>query len=243
MNQDFIKFKIDLGKEIFKLGQNPEKKIEAERLSKLLNEINEQSLNNSDVSLKITTIEGGVIEINRNVNDVKNHLKIIDGVIIERANEFYKSINDEEIKNSLIQEFIEMEMALKKNDLFEFGLRVIKQIEGMLNLSLRNMDFFKIAKADSAIKELEIRIPDIHEYTRIQFVDKQKIVKKKFNFHYDYSVSSDLYFIRNKEGHLDKLTEEEKKRIIKMNINITRTFFDFITILNNFNQGINNIHN
>ena len=69
---------------------------------------------------------------------VKNNITV-EQASTQKANSFYGGVTDITLKGELIADFTEMELAYLRNDYLEFGRRVHKQIEAIVNYSLFNV--------------------------------------------------------------------------------------------------------
>ncbi len=66
---------------------------------------------------------------------VKNNITV-EQASTQKANSFYGGVKNIILKEELIVDFTEMELAYLRNDYLEFGRRVHKQIEAIVNYSL-----------------------------------------------------------------------------------------------------------
>ena len=66
------------------------------------------------------------------VNRIKAYLSFIDKKALNYGKVFYQNISDANLKTELIKDFKEMKIALKNDDIIEFGRRLSLQLENIL---------------------------------------------------------------------------------------------------------------
>lgn len=69
------------------------------------------------------------------VNRIKAYLSFIDKKALNYGKVFYQNISDANLKTELIKDFKEMKIALKNDDIIEFGRRLSLQLENIFNFS------------------------------------------------------------------------------------------------------------
>lgn len=180
----------------------------------------------------------------QDVKRVKAYLNFIDRKAINYGKQFYGDIKDLKLKKTLISDFKEMKVAIANNDIIEFGRRMSLQIENIYNASLSSLDVHKLIESNKPLYSkisfqwnAKAKIYDFDftksffyfdkeegktlpvELSRVSFNTKSVFLLNHFNFIVNKFNIDDIYFLRNKGSHRDKLTEEESE---KLNMIFTR---------------------
>jgi hypothetical protein len=74
------------------------------------------------------------------VGRIKAYLSFIDKKALNYGKVFYHNISDNNLKAQLIKDFKEMKIALKNENIIEFGRMLSLQIENIFNFSLRQLN-------------------------------------------------------------------------------------------------------
>jgi hypothetical protein len=152
---------------------------------------------------------GSLKVIENHVDEIKNRLDLFDQKSYYRATRFYKNFpeNDaskKELKEILVDSFLRMDLAIKKEDFKVAAKNGIVQLEALLNLF--QDDVIKWIESDTNNKYLK----DIKRYEKDKIVTKSLSFNRKVNatkeFYFDkkyidYSKINLLYNLRNFESH------------------------------------------
>lgn len=187
-------------------------------------------------SIPITNKFDAITE--QDVIRVKAYLNFIDRNAINYGKEFYKDVNDIELRKFLVRDFKEMKTAFANNDIIEFGRRLSLQIENIYNASLTNLDIHKLISANKSFyskvsfqwnEKSKIYDYDFFnsffvfdklkkefvpvELSKVSFNTKSVFLLNYFHFIVNKFNIDDIYFLRNKGSHRDKLSEKESEKL------------------------------
>lgn len=201
----------------------------------------------------------------QDVSRVKAYLNFIDKKAINYGKEFYKNISDIELKKSLINDYKEMKVAIKNDNIIEFGRRLCLQIENIFNFSLKSLDVHNLISGNSQYYR-SVR-PNWNNWNGNPFnfynsffsmnrntnqSEPTELTKVSFNtksiflsIHFNYQVNSrnirDLYFLRNKGSHRDLLTQQELQQLNQLLKDFDKNYSYYHKVLFDIVNGIQNI--
>lgn len=200
------------------------------------------------------------------IQRIKAYLNFIDRKAINYGRVFYKDIINEELRNNLITDFKEMKIALKQDDIIEFGRRLCLQIENIYNVSLSNLDIHQTIENNkeyyskinfkwsenansyeydfyksffSFDKNTNVMVPN--ELSKISFNTKSVLLCHHFKFYLNKSNIDDIAFLRNKGSHRDKLNEEDANRLTRILSRFDNNYSFYYRLLLDVKNGIKNI--
>ncbi len=202
----------------------------------------------------------------QDVRRVKAYLNFIDRKAINYGKEFYGDIKELKLKKTLITDFKEMKVAIANNDIIEFGRRMSLQIENIYNASLTSLDVHKLIKSNkpfySKVSFQWSPKANIYNYdftksflyfdikegktlpvelSRVSFNTKSVFLLNHFNFIVNKFNIDDIYFLRNKGSHRDKLTEEESEKLKRIFTCFDRNYSFYYKVLLEIKNKITNI--
>lgn len=193
---------------------------------------------------------------------IKTYLNFIDKKAISYGKIFYQGIIDDTLRKELIKDFKEMKIALKNENIIEFGRTLSLQIENIFNYSLRKLDihnliqknksyyqaikspwsgkpfdfynsFFKFNKDTNQYEQLEL--------SNVKFKIKSIFLSIEFNYKIDVKALEDIYFLRNKGSHRDQLTSSEKEDLTRIILDFDKNYSRYYKVLFDIVNGITNI--
>ena len=197
---------------------------------------------------------------------VKSYLNLIDRKAIPSGKEFYKDVNDIELRKNLVKDFKEMKIALVNNDIIEFGRRLYLQIENIFNSSLINLDIhnlihsnmslyskvsfqwhaknkpydFNFYKSFFIFDNVENKIVPV-ELSKVSFNTKSVFLLNHFNFTVNKFNLDDIYFLRNKGSHRDSLSEKESDKLREIFDRFDTNYSFYFKVLYDIKNKITNI--
>jgi hypothetical protein len=202
----------------------------------------------------------------QDINRVKSYLNFIDRKAINYGKEFYKDIVDNALRRDLINDFKDMKIALINDDIIEFGRKLSLQIENMYNASLTNISVHKLINENKALyskipfkwsemsnsydydfyksffyydKEKRDMMPV--ELSKISFNTKSVFLLNYFNFKVNKSNLDDIYFLRNKGSHRDRLSEIDTEKLNKIFNRFDGNYSYYHKVLYEIKNNIKNI--
>ncbi len=200
------------------------------------------------------------------VGRIKAYLSFIDKKALNYGREFYKDIEENNLKKELIKDFKAMKIALKNEDIVEFGRRLSLQIENIYNYSLfklnvhdlihSNKDFYsKVSfKWSERAKSYDYDFSKSFYFFNKELKDYSpvELSKVSFNtksvflmFHFKFSVNKfnldDIYFLRNKGSHRGTLNENEKNKLESIINDFDKNYSYYHKVLFDVVNGIPNI--
>jgi len=193
---------------------------------------------------------------------IKAYLSFIDKKALNYGKVFYQNISDNNLKLELIKDFKEMKVALKNENIIEFGRTLSLQIENIFNFSLRQLDvhnlilsnlvhyqsvqppwaanpfdfyksFFKLNNTTRQYEPLEL--------SYIKFKTKSIFLSIEFNYKVDVKALDDIYFLRNKGSHRDQLSNSEKQDFERIINDFDKNYSRYYKALFDIVNGIPNI--
>lgn len=196
------------------------------------------------------------------VGRIKAYLSFIDKKALNYGKVFYQNISDNNLKGELIKDFKEMKVALKNDNIIEFGRTLSLQIENIFNFSLRQLDvynlilnnlahyqavqpqwaanpfdfyksFFKYNNATHQYEPLEL--------SYVKFKTKSIFLSIEFNYKVDVKALDDVYFLRNKGSHRDLLSVQEKQDLEGIISEFDKNYSRYYKALFDIVKGIPNI--
>lgn len=168
------------------------------------------------------------LEVNELLNDLKrskSFLRTIDRNIWKEGIKYYSIIKFTDLKLELIQDYKEMKIADKNDDIIEFTRRLVMQLENCLNaicLIKNAHDFiksspntFRNSNSDLLKGEYSFFNSDgtPKQLSKISIHSKIFFAKQLYDIKYSYSDMSQMITIRNKSSHRGENTEREKEII------------------------------
>jgi hypothetical protein len=197
---------------------------------------------------------------------IKAYLSFVDKKALNFGKEFYKEITDTNLKKELVKDFKAMKIALKNEDIVEFGRRISLQIENIYNYSLHEL---KVHDLINSNKEFFSKVPfkwnerakpfDYNFFKSFYYYNQElktyfpvELSKVSFNtksvflmFHFKFSINKfnldDIYFLRNKGSHRGTLTEDEKSKLGSIINNFDKNYSFYYKVLFDVVNGIHNI--
>lgn len=218
---------------------------------------NSQSISSIPITTKFDTIT------EQDIIRVKAYLNFIDRKAINYGKEFYKNIIDKELRESLIDDFKEMKIAIKNDNLIEFGRRLCLQIENIFNFSLKSLNvhlllsnnpqyyravlpnwnnanpinfynsFFSINRTTNQLEPVEL--------SKVSFNTKSIFLSIHFNYQVNTRNIKDLYFLRNKGSHRDQLNQQETQQLNQIINDFDKNYSFYYKVLFDVVKGIQNI--
>lgn len=164
------------------------------------------------------------------VNRIRAYMKLIDKKALNYGKVFYKDIKDSQLKKQLVSDFRLMKIALRGDDILEFGKFMAMQLENVYNYSLRKIDVCTQVKNNPNLYKA---YPNPNKPTQPynifdNFVDKNNNDKKLesislksrgffcqlyYKIKVYYPALDDIYFLRNKASHRGPSTPEDLNRL------------------------------
>jgi hypothetical protein len=196
---------------------------------------------------------------------IKAYLRFIDKKALNYGKVFYQNISNNNLKAELIKDFKEMKIALKNDDIIEFGRRLSLQLENIFNYSLNNLDIHNLISANQ--QKYRAIIPNWPNYkgtpfnfynsfftinrnsneyepvelSRVSFNTKSIFLSIHFNYQVNTRNINDIYFLRNKGSHRDQLSQNEQKTLDQIITDFDKNFSYYHKVLFDVLQGIPNI--
>jgi hypothetical protein len=196
------------------------------------------------------------------VGRIKAYLRFIDKKALNYGKVFYQNISDNNLKGELIKDFKEMKVALKNENIIEFGRTLSLQIENIFNFSLRQLDVHNLILNDLAHYQA-VRPPwaanpfdfyksffkynnAINQYeplelSYVKFKTKSIFLSILFNYKVDVKALDDVYFLRNKGSHRDQLSDHEKQDLERIIADFDKNYSRYYKALFDIVNGIPNI--
>ncbi len=197
---------------------------------------------------------------------IKSYLNFIDKNALKYGREFYREINDEPLKKELVKDYKAMKIALKNEDIVEFGRRLYLQIENIYNFSLSKLNIHNLINSN---KEKYSKISfqwsdrarsydynfcnsffafnkETSEYfpvelSKISFNTKSVFLLNHFNFRINKFNLDDIYFLRNKGSHRGELSQDETKKLNSIKDGFDKNYSFYHKVLFDIVNGIKNI--
>lgn len=199
------------------------------------------------------------------IGRIKAYLNFIDKKALDYGKMFYHDISDINLKAELIKDYKRMKIALKNDDIIEFGRRLSLQLENIFNFSLKslnvhalilqNPEYYKEVIPNwenSQVKSLNFynsffsfnrntKQYEPVELSRVSFRTKSMFL----SIHFDYQVNArninDIYFLRNKGSHRDQLSQNDQQTLNQIISNFDRNYSFYYKVLFDVVNGIPNI--
>lgn len=200
------------------------------------------------------------------VGRIKAYLNFVDKKAMNYGKKFYKNIVDDNLKKELIKDFKAMKIALKNEDIVEFGRRLFLQIENIYNYSLSKLNVHDLILSN---KDFYSKVPfkwredaksfDYDFFKSFYFFDKElkdyspvELSKVSFNtksvflmFHFKFSANKfnldDICFLRNIGSHRGTLNENEKNKLQSIINDFDKKYSYYHKVLFDVVNGIPNI--
>lgn len=199
------------------------------------------------------------------IGRIKAYLSFIDKKALNYGKVFYQNIPDNNLKAELIKDFKEMKIALKNDNIIEFGRRLSLQLENIFNFSLNSMNVHDLVSAN----EIHYRsvIPNWPNYggnpfnfynsffslnrttnqyepvelSRISFHTKSIFLSIHFNYQVYARNINDIYFLRNKGSHRDQLSPNDQQKLNQIISDFDKNYSSYHKVLFDVLNGIQNI--
>ncbi len=196
------------------------------------------------------------------VGRIKAYLSFIDKKALNYGKVFYQNILDNNLKGELIKDFKEMKVALKNENIIEFGRTLSLQIENIFNFSLRKLDVHNLILNNlghyQAVQPLWAEKPfnfyksffkynnttqqyEPLELSYVKFKTKSIFLSIEFNYKVDVKALDDVYFLRNKGSHRDQLSISEKQDLERIISDFDKNYSRYYKALFDIVNGIPNI--
>lgn len=200
------------------------------------------------------------------VGRIKAYLNFVDKKALNYGKEFYKDITEDNLKKELIKDFKAMKIALKNEDIVEFGRRLSLQIENIYNYSLSKLNVHDLIHSN---KDFYSKVPfkwseraksyDYDFFKSFYFLNQElkdyspvELSKVSFNtksvflmFHFKFSANKfnldDIYFLRNRGSHRGTLNENEKNKLQSIINDFDKNYSYYHKVLFDVVNGIPNI--
>jgi hypothetical protein len=196
------------------------------------------------------------------ISRIKAYLSFIDKKALNYGKVFYQNISDNHLKYELIKDFKEMKVALKNENIIEFGRTLSLQIENIFNFSLRRLDVHNLILNNlahyQAVQPPWAKNPfdfyksffkynnNTHQYeplelSFVKFKTKSIFLSIEFNYKIDVKALDDVYFLRNKGSHRDQLSDLEKQDLERIIADFDKNYSKYYKALFDIVIGIPNI--
>jgi hypothetical protein len=226
-----------------------------------------------------TEILNGVFQNETNINEfdkfqsisqsdvgrIKAYLSFIDKKAFNYGKVFYQNISDNNLKGELIKDFKEMKIALKNDDIIEFGRRLSLQLENIFNYSLSKLNVYSLISANP--QQYQSVVPNWPNYkgnpfnfyksffsvnrntnqlepvelSRVSFNTKSIFLSIHFNFQVNTRNINDIYFLRNKGSHRYLMTVNDQQKLNQIIADFDKNFSFYHKVLFDVLNGIPNI--
>jgi hypothetical protein len=195
------------------------------------------------------------------VSRIKAYLSFIDKKALNYGRVYYKNISDDSLRAELIKDFKEMKIALKNDDIIEFGRRLSLQLENIFNFSLTSLNVYQLildnpqhycsvtpnwdnsnGKPFNFYKSFfskETNNPV--ELSKVSFKTKSIFLSIHFNYNVNPGNMNDIYFLRNKGSHRSQLSQEEQNTLDRIILEFDKNYSFYIKVLFVVVNGIPNI--
>jgi len=199
------------------------------------------------------------------VSRIKAYLNFIDKKALNYGKVFYRNILDNNLKKELIADFKEMKIALKNDNLIEFGRRLSLQLENIFNFSLHNLDVHNLILSNPTFyrsvtpnwpkyrgkpfnfynsffkRNRSTNQDEPVELSRVSFNTKSIFLTIYFNYQVNTRNIKDIYFLRNKGSHRDQLSQNEQQRLDQILTEFDKNYSYYHKVLFDVVNGIPNI--
>lgn len=196
------------------------------------------------------------------VSRIKAYLNFIDKKALNYGKVFYQNISDTNLKMELITDFKEMKIALKNDNLIEFGRRLSLQLENIFNFSLNNLDVHNLILSDPTFyrsvtppwprdpfnfynsffkRNRNTNQDEPVELSRVSFNTKSIFLLIHFNYQVNSKNIKDIYFLRNKGSHRDQLSQNDQQILDRILTEFDKNYSFYYKVLFDIVNGIPNI--
>lgn len=198
---------------------------------------------------------------NDEVIRLRAYFKLVDKKALNYGREFYKQVTDQTLKKQLIQDFREMKIALRGDDIVGFGRFMGLQMENCFNFILNKIDVWSYVIQNN---HEEIRIglyPPIKLFNIFMENDRytnsyknKKLDKVPLNYKLEffykfysckpaYDIIHDIFFLRNKGSHRGILSSDDQRKLDRImngfDKNISMYYSNFEEIISKMNDLYN----
>ena len=199
------------------------------------------------------------------VGRIKAYLSFIDKKALNYGKVFYQNISDNNLKAELIKDFKEMKIALKNDDIIEFGRRLSLQLENIFNFSLSSLDVQNLVSANAQqYRSVTPNWPNYRgtpfnfynsffsfsrntnqhepvELSRVRFKTKSIFLSIHFNYQVNAQNINQIYFLRNKGSHRDQLSQQDQQTLDQIISDFDKNYSFYHKVLFDVVNGIPNI--
>lgn len=197
------------------------------------------------------------------IGRVKSYLNFIDRKAYNYGRVFYKDIKDDNLKKELIDDFRKMKIALKEDNIVEFGRQATIQLERIFNHSLYSLDVhnlilndrnkyerLKFNEKSTSIYNMVNNFFDSNNYTntlkprelsRVSFTIKSIFLTIHFKYFIEIEDMNDLYFLRNKGSHGENISQDDLNKLNLIINNFDKNYSYYHKVLFDVVNGIKNI--
>ncbi len=195
------------------------------------------------------------------VSRIKAYLNFIDKKALNYGRVYYKNISDDNLRTQLIKDFKEMKIALKNDDIIEFGRRLSLQLENIFNFSLTSLNVYQLILDNQQYycsvtpnwnnnrgkpfnfyrSFFSNETNDPIELSKVNFKIKSIFLSIHFGYEVNSHNMSDIYFLRNKGSHRSQLSQEEQINLDRIILKFDQNYSYYIKVLFDVVNGIPNI--
>ncbi len=179
-----------------------------------------RKLNNFN-QLMDTKTTSNLFDLIDDIKRTKYYLKSIDKTYWIEGLNYYSKVKDPILRIELVNDFKEMKIADKQNDIIEFTRRLVMQLENCLNAICLIVDASNVIlitpdryrDGSNNLKEGKFSFFDggtAKQLHLIPITSKLFFVKKYYDFNYTYNALDEMIKIRNKSSHRGELSESER---------------------------------
>ena len=196
---------------------------------------------------------------------IKAYLSFIDKKALNYGKVFYHNISDNNLKAELIKDFKEMKIALRNDDIIEFGRRLSLQLENIFNFSLNSLNVHNLVSTNP--QQYRSVIPNWPNYrgnpfnfynsffslnrntnqyepvelSRVSFNTKSIFLSIHFNYQVNARNINEIYFLRNKGSHRDQLSPNDQQTLNQVISDFDKNYSFYHKVLFDVVNGIQNI--
>lgn len=199
------------------------------------------------------------------ISRIKAYLNFIDKKAFHYGKVFYQNISDDNLRIELIKDFKEMKIALKNDDIIEFGRRLSLQLENIFNFSLSSLNVYNLISANPHLyRSIVPNWPNYKgkpfnfynsffsfnkntnryesvELSRVSFNTKSIFLSIHFNYQVYARNIQEIYFLRNKGSHRDQLSQQDQQTLNQIMSEFDKNYSSYHKVLFDIVSGIPNI--
>lgn len=228
---------------------------------KIIAELTQSGIQNDN------SISPATSSLHDDLKRTKLYLRNIDKTNHQEAFNFYKKIKETDLKNKLINDYKEMKMALRTNDILEYARRKSIQLERCFDFIIEKTNGWEVVSSNSDLYSLIVvpsgsfnqsfRIRD--NFFKDDMNNRQQKIKKEiseidfkskavycfthyqFDFAKYFSSFNDIYFLRNKASH-GSLSEKDKNRIDKINARFSELYVYYNKMFQSYIESLKDLY-